>query len=129
MITRDANPTHRLASGIDMVRSEDGLVPLVELATTMGFGASRDADPTAAKDTAILLIQLEGTGSVALRVDATEGQRQVVVKALVPRGVRGTGISAATILGDGKAALIVDPARLADRAATGDTTLEVEGAA
>ncbi len=52
-------------------------------------------------------------------VDAIQGQRQVVIKSLEANYTHVPGIAAATILGDGRVALIldVDAGRLPPRAA------------
>jgi len=49
-----------------------------------------------------------GDARFALLVDQLVGQRQVVVKSLQANYRKVPGISAATILGDGSVALIVD---------------------
>jgi len=49
-----------------------------------------------------------------LLVDRLLGHEEVVVKALDPVLGRPAGVSAATILGDGKVACILDTVRLAD---------------
>ena len=46
--------------------------------------------------------------AVALLVDAIQGQRQVVIKSLEANYRHVPGIAAATILGDGRVALILD---------------------
>ncbi|MEM9099920.1 MAG: chemotaxis protein CheW, partial [Pseudomonadota bacterium] len=47
-------------------------------------------------------------GSIALLVDELVGQRQVVLKSLEANFQRVAGVSGATILGDGRVALILD---------------------
>lgn len=58
-----------------------------------------------------VLIDTNGS-TIAIALEAIDDQRQVVIKSL--EGNYGTisGISAATILGDGKIALIIDPEAL-----------------
>ena len=55
-----------------------------------------------------LLVESEGGGQRALMVDAIQGQRQVVIKSLEANYTSVPGIAAATILGDGRVALILD---------------------
>jgi len=56
-----------------------------------------------------LVVVVEGDGQkLALEVDELVGQQQVVVKNLENNYRRVDGISGATILGDGRVALIVD---------------------
>ncbi len=50
----------------------------------------------------------EGHTRGALLVDAIQGQRQVVIKSLEANYRHVLGIAAATILGDGRVALILD---------------------
>ena len=55
-----------------------------------------------------LLVENEVGGCAALLVDAIQGQRQVVIKSLEQNFQRVESIAAATILGDGRVALILD---------------------
>ena len=55
------------------------------------------------------MVVVEGDGQkIALEVDELVGQQQVVVKNLENNYRRVDGVSGATILGDGRVALIVD---------------------
>ena len=69
-----------------------------------------------ARDTQILVIVEAEGGRCALLVDDLLGQQQVVVKNLETNYRRVPGISGATILGDGRVALIIDVASLVKRA-------------
>jgi two-component system chemotaxis sensor kinase CheA len=53
-------------------------------------------------------------------VDAIQDQRQVVIKSLETNYGRVPGVAAATILGDGRVALILDVDNLVARARGGD---------
>ena len=53
-------------------------------------------------------MESDGGAHSALLVDAIQGQRQVVIKSLEANYGRVPGIAAATILGDGRVALILD---------------------
>ncbi|ARE41752.1 Signal transduction histidine kinase CheA [Rhodovulum sp. P5] len=79
-------------------------VPIVNLANLLGF--SSDADVST--DSILILIRSEQSGLVALAVDDISDQRQVVIKSLQGNYGAIDGISAATILGDGRIALIID---------------------
>ena len=57
----------------------------------------------------LLLVECEAGRRAALAVDVIHDQRQVVIKSLEENYGVIPGISAATILGDGRIALIVDP--------------------
>ncbi|SOH92756.1 two-component system, chemotaxis family, sensor kinase CheA [Monaibacterium marinum] len=62
-----------------------------------------------------LVVDTETNGHIGLLVDALIGQRQVVLKGLEANFRPITGISGATILGDGRVALIVDVPSLVER--------------
>lgn len=80
-------------------------VPIVDLSEALGQGASQKG----ILSKVLLLVSTEKIKQCAFSVDGISDQRQVVIKSL--QGDYGDilGISAATILGDGKIALIVDP--------------------
>lgn len=84
-------------------------VPIVDLALLFGM---RSAKGQSAERSYVLLDA--GGASIAVAVDAIQDQRQVVIKSL--EGNYGTvpGIAAATILGDGKIALIIDSEALVE---------------
>ena len=56
----------------------------------------------------VILVESEGSGRLALAVDQILGQRQVVIKSFEGNYRHIAGIAAATILGDGRVALILD---------------------
>lgn len=64
----------------------------------------------------VTIVQSEGAGRVGLVIDQLLGQQQVVVKSLEANYERVEGISGATILGNGRVALILDVARLNESA-------------
>ena len=101
-----------LGKGRRVVRMHDRYVPLVDLAAGMGFPATPDDIPPD-DDSALLFVQPDESGPFALRVDAIEAQRQVVIKGLGENFGHVPCVSAATILGNGQVALIVDPAGIA----------------
>jgi len=59
-------------------------------------------------------VEADGTRA-ALLVDELIGQQQVVVKSLEANFRKVPGISAATIMGDGRVALILDTAHIVNR--------------
>ena len=61
-----------------------------------------------AQDEMAVILETETQGNIALLVDDLLGQRQVVLKSLEANYHAVEGISGATILGDGRVALIVD---------------------
>lgn len=91
--------------GVDPVlRFREAFVPLVDVAQVMGF---RDA-PTVLKGGVVMIVETESRQRAALLVDAIHGQRQVVIKSLESNYRHVEGVAAATILGDGRVALILD---------------------
>ena len=62
----------------------------------------------------VIIVQSESAGRVGIVVDELLGQQQVVVKSLEANYEPVDGISGATILGNGRVALILDVARLHD---------------
>jgi len=87
-----------------VVEIRNSFIPLVDVGHELGF-RSRPADPSSG---VVLLVESEGGANTALFVDAIQGQRQVVIKSLEENYGRIPGIAAATILGDGRVALILD---------------------
>jgi two-component system chemotaxis sensor kinase CheA len=64
----------------------------------------------------VVIIEAEGK-KTALMVDELLGQHQVVIKSLASNFRKVAGISGATIMGDGKVALILDVIALAAQSA------------
>ncbi len=97
--------------GAQLLRHRDVLLPVIDLAERFGLpGAASDAAATS------ILVVVEADGArAALRVDELLGQQQVVVKDLEANFRRVDNISAATLTGDGRVALILDVAALVQR--------------
>jgi len=105
-----AQDIRTIAGQARMLRVRDDYLPLIDLA---GFymlsdgmpshGVQRNANPAMA-----VIVEADGQ-RLALEVDELLGQQQVVVKNLETNYRRVPGVSGATILGDGRVALIVDP--------------------
>ena len=93
-------------------RVRDVLVPLIDVGAELGV---RGPTSDLRSGVAILIETANGTRS-ALLVDNIQDQRQVVIKSLETNYMRVDGIAAATILGDGRIALIVDVEALASAA-------------
>ncbi len=84
-----------------VLRVRGEYLPIVALNEYYRYGDSRNAEQ--------LVVVVEADGQkLALEVDELIGQQQVVVKNLENNYRRIDGISGATILGDGRVALIVD---------------------
>ena len=79
-------------------------VPFIDLATALGY---RD-QPVAPEQGIALLLESDAGEPIAILVDEIIDQRQVVIKSLEANYRALKGIAAATILGDGAVALILD---------------------
>jgi two-component system chemotaxis sensor kinase CheA len=99
-----SSDTHALGGGARVISIRGSYVPLVDVGVALGYRA----EPLDAEDGVALLIEGEGGARAVLLVDAIQGQRQVVIKSLEANYRRVPGIAAATILGDGRVALILD---------------------
>ena len=90
-----------------MIQHRERMLPLVRLGTVLGIPGCIE-DPTQAT-----LVVVENRGAdFVLQVDAILGQRQVVIKPFDEGVVHHPGTSGTTILGDGRVALILNPAFL-----------------
>jgi two-component system chemotaxis sensor kinase CheA len=95
-----------------VIQVRDTFVPLIDLATELGYSPPRSSYSGAI----VLLISQEDGNRAALVVDGIEDQRQVVIKGLQDSYGHVPGVAAATILGDGQIALILDPSDLLQNA-------------
>ncbi len=89
----------------NVIKVRDSFVPLLDLGFELGFRAPLDSYV----GSIALLIAQEDGDHAALIVDSIQDQRQVVIKGLQDTFGQVPGVAAATILGDGKIALILDP--------------------
>ncbi|MEO1974981.1 MULTISPECIES: chemotaxis protein CheA [Salipiger] len=99
---------HHIGTGGEVISVRGAYVPIVDVARNLGL--SHGADDIGSG--VLLLVSTESHGLTALRVGAIHDQRQVVIKSLESNYGAIPGVSAATILGDGKIALILDPDEL-----------------
>lgn len=108
-IKPDPAMIHPLGSDGQVVLVRGAFVPVVDVGVTLGM-----RPPLRQLDGQVLvLVEVEGIGQTALAVDGIHDQRQVVIKSLEQNYRAVDGIAAATILGDGRIALILDPDVLA----------------
>jgi two-component system chemotaxis sensor kinase CheA len=98
-----ASDLHFVAGRGKLVQVRTEYLPVVALHEVMG-GEPRVTDPCAG---VLVIVECVG-GKVALFVDALVGQHQVVIKSLENNYRKVWGVSGATIMGDGKVALILD---------------------
>ena len=95
---------HGFGGGARVIAIRSQIMPLIDVGRELGY-RSDNADPLAG---VALLVESEGGARNAMLVDAILGQRQVVIKSLEANYRHVPGIAAATILGDGRVALILD---------------------
>ncbi len=96
-----ASDVRTMAGEGRVLRVRGEYLPILSLSEYYGYGQSRSEEP--------LVVVVEGDGQkIALEVDELVGQQQVVVKNIENNYRRIDGVSGATILGDGRVALIVD---------------------
>jgi len=93
-----------------VLKVRDEYLPVVELEQV--FGVPR---PEAAQTAGIMVIVEDEGGRAALLVDELLGQQQVVVKNLEANYRKVDDVSGATIMGDGRVALILDVGALVRR--------------
>ncbi len=95
---------HGFGGGARVIAIRNMFTPLIDVGRELGY-RNEAADPLTG---VALLVESEGSMRSALLVDAIQGQRQVVIKSLEANYRHVHGIAAATILGDGRVALILD---------------------
>jgi two-component system chemotaxis sensor kinase CheA len=113
---RAAN-VHRMGGDARVMAVRDSYVALVDVGQVLGYRSQA----VAADEGVVLLIEADGGVRAALLVDAIQGQRQVVIKSLEANYRHVPGIAAATILGDGRVALILDVDAVVAVSRSGDT--------
>lgn len=94
----------RIAAESRMLRVRDEYLPLMAMADLYHIPP---ATTTERSTSVVVVVESEGR-KLALEVDELVGQQQVVVKSIESNYRRIHGVSGATILGDGRVALIVD---------------------
>jgi two-component system chemotaxis sensor kinase CheA len=99
-----SSDVHGMGGNARVISIRNKFTPLIDVGRELSYRAT-PADPL---NSVALLVETEGGGRTALLVDAIQGQRQVVIKSLEANYRHVAGIAAATILGDGRVALILD---------------------
>jgi len=119
-----ANDIRTVTGAERVVKVRDEYLPVVALADVFQVPASER------RGAAEIMVIIEADGQrVAALVDDLVGQQQVVVKNLESNYRRVPGVSGATILGDGRVALIIDVSGLVKRGRpqkTGLSTKELQ---
>ncbi|MFT6088356.1 chemotaxis protein CheA [Sulfitobacter sp.] len=103
-IRPDASQIHQIGPSSRMIAARDKMVPIIELGQVFGYEGG------SAPPNGHILIVVEGEKGehFALAVDQIRDQRQVVIKSLESNYGHVPFVAAATILGDGQIALIID---------------------
>ncbi|MBK9796526.1 MAG: chemotaxis protein CheA [Holophagaceae bacterium] len=100
---RQAADVQTVKGDREVISLRGEFIPVIRLQHLLGVVGHRDA----AERTLLVLVESEGRRA-AMSVDELLGQQQVVIKSLETHYKRVEGISGATILGDGRVALILD---------------------
>ena len=99
-----AGDVHGLGVNARVISDRGGFAPLIDVGQELGYRC----DPVDPVGSVVLIVETEVSTRCALVVDAIHDQRQVVIKSLEANYRQVPGIAAATILGDGRVALILD---------------------
>lgn len=105
MIQPDQAEIHKLGRDQILILVRGQFIPVIDVGHELGFSKKLEDF----SNSVILLIETSDGVNRALVVDAIHDQRQVVIKGLDENYGEVKGIAAATILGDGRIALILDP--------------------
>jgi two-component system, chemotaxis family, sensor kinase CheA len=103
-VKHEASRIHYVGDHSFVLRVRDVMVPLIDVGAALGI---RPPTLDLRQGVAIVIETASGSRS-ALLVDNIQDQRQVVIKSLETNYKRVDGIAAATILGDGRVAMILD---------------------
>lgn len=95
-------PISSLPSGESIVKFRGEYAPIVDLASVFGEAAGEEDSRF------LIMCDAEGDRRLGVLVDAMLGQQQVAIKSLESNFGRVPGLAGATIMGDGRVALIVD---------------------
>ncbi|HEU5005755.1 MAG TPA: chemotaxis protein CheW [Jatrophihabitantaceae bacterium] len=108
-------------AGAPVYRLRGVLLPLIDLAEVLGVSReASDEDDGSRRGNQVIAVLQAGNRRFGLLVDRVVNTEEIVVKALSAR-LKNIGVySGATILGDGKVALILDVQNLARRALRSD---------
>ena len=95
---------HALGATGRVVANRGELIPIIDLAEFFGLESGR----LPFREGVLVVVETDAGSRAALAADHILDQRQVVIKSLEENYGTVSGISAATILGDGRIALIID---------------------
>lgn len=99
-----AADVHGLGEKARVIAIRGSFIPLVDVGSVLGY-RDEEADPLQG---VAVMVETENQSQCALMVDGIIGQQQVVIKSLETNYGHVFGVAAATILGDGRVAVILD---------------------
>ncbi|NOX95964.1 MAG: chemotaxis protein CheA [Alphaproteobacteria bacterium] len=102
---------HEIGDGGRVISIRGEFIPLIDVGLSMGYRK----ELTDLEEAVVLSIETEDQERLALLVDGIHDQRQVVIKSLEENYGHVSGVAAATILGDGQIALILDTDDIANK--------------
>ncbi len=98
----------KIIQNFEVVRVRDEVIPIIRLEKELGISDSLQSDKKNLDGRISLVIVEYGQKSLGLAISQVLGEQDIVVKPLGSLVRRTKGIAAATILGDGRVALILD---------------------
>ena len=102
---------HKIGNDDQVLKLRGNLVPIIQVGHQLGFSEKQDDNSGGT----VLVVEAGNNAMAALLVDSIDGQRQVVIKSLESNYDRVPCIAAATIMGNGQIALILDVEEIIDR--------------
>ena len=99
-----AADVHSLGEKAHVIGIRGAFIPLIDVGSVLGYRED-EADPLAS---VAMMVETENQSQCALMVDGIIGQQQVVIKSLETNYGHVFGVAGATILGDGRVAVILD---------------------
>lgn len=128
-VVESLRPTPEEVQGLGahraMINVRGRFIPILPLHESVGATGAVEQ----AHEGVLIVVETEGAGRAALLVDAIVDQRQVVIKSLDTHYRSVEGVAGATILGDGRVALIMDVDGLVQRSLSTATTVALAEAA
>ncbi|MEK6638573.1 MAG: chemotaxis protein CheA [Pseudomonadota bacterium] len=94
----------QMSPGCYMLNVRGNFLPVMQVAKALNIKGER----MGAADSVMIVVETEAMGQTVLMVDTICDQRQVVIKSIETNYKSVPGVAGATILGDGRIALIVD---------------------
>jgi two-component system chemotaxis sensor kinase CheA len=116
-----ASDLRPMGNGRNMLNVRGTFLPIIPVDTQL----SAEGAVTKPEEGVLIVVETENSGSAVLMVDAILDQRQFVIKSLESNYKPVPCVAGATILGDGKVALILDVDMLVGSVVTGGSGLRL----